>query len=49
MERFAVIAQAMGISLRQAEELLGTLSCPPRSVPDHATGPLERGSRSACG
>ena len=36
MERFAVTGQAMGVSLRQAEELLGTL-LPPKRVPDHAT------------
>lgn len=35
-ERFAVTGQAMGISLRQAEELLGTL-LPAERVPDHAT------------
>lgn len=33
---FAVTAQAMGISLRQIEELLVTL-LPPEQVPDHAT------------
>ena len=36
LERFAVTSQAMGVSLRQAEELLGTL-LPPGRVPDHAT------------
>jgi hypothetical protein len=36
LERFAVVSQAMGVSLRQAEELLGTL-LPARRVPDHAT------------
>jgi len=36
LERFAVVSQAMGVSLRQAEELLGTLLPEPR-VPDHAT------------
>jgi hypothetical protein len=36
LERFAVTAQAMGVSLRQAEELLGTL-LPADRVPDHAT------------
>jgi hypothetical protein len=36
LERFAVVSQAMGISLRQAEELLGTL-LPAERVPDHAT------------
>ena len=36
LERFAVTGQAMGISLRQAEELLGTL-LPAERVPDHAT------------
>jgi predicted DNA-binding protein YlxM (UPF0122 family) len=36
LERFAVTGQAMGVSLRQAEELLGTL-LPPERVPDHAT------------
>lgn len=35
-ERFAVTGQAMGVSLRQAEELLGTL-LPAERVPDHAT------------
>jgi hypothetical protein len=35
-ERFAVTSQAMGVSLRQAEELLRTL-LPPNRVPDHAT------------
>jgi hypothetical protein len=36
LERFAVTGQAMGVSLRQAEELLGTL-LPSERVPDHAT------------
>lgn len=36
MERFAVTGQAMGVSLRQAEELLETL-LPADRVPDHAT------------
>jgi len=36
LERFAVTGQAMGVSLRQAEELLGTLLSAAR-VPDHAT------------
>ena len=36
VRRFAVTAQAMGVSLRQAEELLATL-LPPELVPDHAT------------
>lgn len=36
LERFAVTGQAMGVSLRQAEELLGTL-LPAEHVPDHAT------------
>jgi hypothetical protein len=36
LERFAVTGQAMGVSLRQAEELLGTLLQTDR-VPDHAT------------
>jgi hypothetical protein len=36
LERFAVTGQAMGVSLRQAEELLGTL-LPATRVPDHAT------------
>jgi hypothetical protein len=44
IERFAVTAQAMGVSLRQAEELLATL-LPPESVPDHAT--LGRWSEAA--
>jgi hypothetical protein len=35
LERFAVTSQAMGVSLRQAEELLRTLL--PNRVPDHAT------------
>ena len=36
LERFAVTGQAMGVSLRQAEELLETL-LPAERVPDHAT------------
>ena len=36
LPRFAVTAQAMGVSLRQTEELLATL-LPPKQVPDHAT------------
>jgi hypothetical protein len=36
LQRFAVVSQAMGVSLRQAEELLGTL-LPAERVPDHAT------------
>lgn len=36
LERFAVVGQAMGVSLRQAEELLGAL-LPATRVPDHAT------------
>ena len=36
LERFAVTSQAMGVSLRQAEELLETL-LPVECVPDHAT------------
>lgn len=44
VERFAVTAQAMGVSLRQAEELLGAL-LPPALVPDHAT--LGRWSEAA--
>jgi hypothetical protein len=36
VQRFAVTAQAMGVSLRQAEELLATLLTP-ELVPDHAT------------
>lgn len=36
MERFAVTGQAMGVSLRQAEELLETL-LPADRVPDHST------------
>lgn len=36
LQRFAVAGQAMGVSLRQAEELLGTL-LPAERVPDHAT------------
>jgi AcrR family transcriptional regulator len=36
LRRFAVAGQAMGISLRQTEELLETL-LPAEQVPDHAT------------
>ena len=36
LERFTVTAQAMGVSLRQAEELLATL-LPAERVPDHST------------
>jgi hypothetical protein len=36
LQRFAVTSQALGVSLRQAEELLGTL-LPAERVPDHAT------------
>jgi FtsZ-binding cell division protein ZapB len=36
LQRFAVVGQAIGISLRQTEELLGTL-LPAEQVPDHAT------------
>lgn len=36
LQRFAVVGQAMGISLRQCEELLGTL-LPEAQIPDHAT------------
>lgn len=36
LQRFAVTSQAMGVSLRQAEELLGAL-LPEQRVPDHAT------------
>jgi hypothetical protein len=36
LQRFAVTSQAMGVSLRQAEELLETL-LPAERVPDHAT------------
>src|SRR5262249_2874791 len=36
LERFAVVSQAMGVSLRQAEELLTTL-LPAERVPDHVT------------
>jgi hypothetical protein len=36
LERFAVVRQAMGVRLRQAEELLGTL-LPAGRVPDPAT------------
>ena len=44
LERFAVSSQALGVSLRQAEELLGTL-LPAERVPDHAT--LGRWTESA--
>jgi len=36
LARFAVTSQAMGVSLRQAEELLGAL-LPAERIPDHAT------------
>jgi hypothetical protein len=36
LRRFAIVGQAMGISLRQCEELLGTL-LPKERIPDHAT------------
>jgi len=36
LRRFAIVGQAMGVSLRQTEELLGTL-LPEDRVPDHAT------------
>jgi hypothetical protein len=36
VRRFAIASQALGVSLRQAEELLGTL-LPADRVPDHAT------------
>jgi len=36
LRRFAIASQAIGVSLRQAEELLGTL-LPEDQVPDHAT------------
>ena len=36
LQRFAVTAQAIGISLRQTEELLGTV-VPAQRVPDHST------------
>jgi hypothetical protein len=36
LQRFAIVGQAMGISLRQCEELLGTL-LPKERIPDHAT------------
>lgn len=36
LRRFAIVGQAMGISLRQGEELLGTL-LPEDRIPDHAT------------
>ncbi len=35
LQRFAVTAQAMGVSLRQVEELLGTVM-PAERVPDHS-------------
>jgi hypothetical protein len=44
LERFAVTSQAMGVSLRQAEELLGAV-LPPQRVPDHAT--MGRWTKSA--
>ncbi len=36
LQRFAIVGQGMGISLRQTEELLATL-LPEDRVPDHAT------------
>jgi predicted DNA-binding protein YlxM (UPF0122 family) len=36
LSRFAITSQAIGVSLRQTEELLGTL-LPKERVPDHAT------------
>jgi hypothetical protein len=36
LERFAVVSQAMGVSLRQTEDLLGTV-LPAERVPDHTT------------
>jgi len=36
VERFAVVSQAMGVSLRQTEDLLGTV-LPADRVPDHTT------------
>jgi hypothetical protein len=36
LRRFAIVGQAMGISLRQCEELLGTL-LPEERIPDRAT------------
>lgn len=36
LQRFAIFGQALGISLRQCEELLGTL-LPAERIPDHAT------------
>lgn len=36
LQRFAIVGVAMGISLRQCEELLGTL-LPEERIPDHAT------------
>jgi hypothetical protein len=36
LQRFAIVGQAMGVSLRQTEELLGTL-LPKDRVPDHTT------------
>ena len=48
-ERFTVTGQAMGVSLRQAEELLGDpLPATARARSCHV-GPLERGRRPACG
>lgn len=44
MERFAGSSQAMGVSLRQAEEWLGT-RLPAERVPDHA--PRGRWTESA--
>ena len=36
LQRFAIVGQAMGVSLRQTEELLGTL-LPKKRAPDHST------------
>jgi predicted DNA-binding protein YlxM (UPF0122 family) len=36
LQRFAIVGQAMGVSLRQTEELLGTV-LPKDRVPDHST------------
>jgi hypothetical protein len=49
VRRFAVTAQASGISLRQVEELLGTM-LPAERVPDHSTmgrWTVEAGRRAA--
>jgi predicted DNA-binding protein YlxM (UPF0122 family) len=36
LQRFSIVGQAMGVSLRQTEELLGTV-LPKERVPDHST------------